>query len=246
MNDRNRVYVTSLLEKADAVYIDTASLMEVPGIDMLISNYKDLFEEYGCRITVIPSVCLELVRHLGSNNTEKAAKAMHVLELFKENPNMFIVENDELDENELMKAFADQELYMTISDGRKKGSQLLITNDRGLSTDIFGLNYLRSMKGFHISVCFISRLGELHMCECVKNEAEKTDKVDTDIDDLELSSEKNISEQDSTIITEKQDAEKIACNETWPTFLKVFIGFGIGYGSAKYGGRIINKFTTLL
>ena len=46
--------------------------------------------------------------------------------------------------------------------------QLLITNDKKLSRDAYGLNNQESCKGHRIMVCYVNRAGELQMCECVK------------------------------------------------------------------------------
>ncbi|WP_026496695.1 hypothetical protein [Butyrivibrio sp. WCD3002] len=247
MNTVNYEYVKELLDRTEYVYIDTAALMDITEMNLLIQKYGSLFAENKCKIIVLPSVCLELVRHLG--NPDKSEKAMQVLEMFKKNPDIFDVENGSLDEADIYKAFADKEIYKTMSEERSYHSQLLITNDRRLSEDIFGLNELQSMRGFPIAVCFINRFGELHRCECVKQafkaKMEKdlfTGREDIIIDKLSI-------KQDNENGIYKYNQEEISGtgeNTKLKIGLGVLAGFFMGYGTSKYGKSIINSLKTIM
>ncbi len=129
-------YVERILRKHDTYYIDTSSLMSRQCTEF-INNYKDLFIKYNRQITVIPAVCYELMRHIICDDQIKSRKAMHVLELFHDNPEIFKIENTNLNEDGIKQAFADKEIFARMSLDRSSHSMLLISNDRNLSNDIF-------------------------------------------------------------------------------------------------------------
>lgn len=57
------------------------------------------------------------------------------------------------------------DILTRLLEGRKRYSQLLITNNRNLSKDVSALNLMESYRGKDISVCFIDIMGKLHWCE---------------------------------------------------------------------------------
>lgn len=172
-------YIGAMVYSNEIIYIDTASLMNVKELDRFIRNSEDILLSENRKIVVPKAVCLELVRHLGSDNREKQEMAMRVLEIIKEHSDVFDVHNNELNEDESFRAFADAEILAELTRNKQYCGQLLITNDRALSEDAYSLNNQGSCRGHQIMVCFINRLGELRKCECTKVSSKEIDKEET-------------------------------------------------------------------
>lgn len=177
--EKNREYVKSMLEKNDVVIIDTASLMESDAFARFIDNYEDLIRNAGRLITVPNSVYQELVRHLIVGPVDKQDKAKNATQLLRSYNELFTVEREAECFESINKSFADRDILVKLSEGMQKSRQMLITNDRGLAKDAYGLNNLESCHGQYISVCYINGKGELHRCECTNT---RESKVTNDIE----------------------------------------------------------------
>ena len=136
----NTEYVNTLLQFNDIIYIDTSSLMNVQDLRMFLDNYQQYFIKYNKKIIVTREVCLEIVKHLSSKIESKEFKAKAVIDLF-------IFEDENLNNLDAEKAFADSELLSRLTMGKTEFSQLLITNDKKLSVDAYNLNNLNSCFG---------------------------------------------------------------------------------------------------
>ncbi len=167
MDTWNLEYVSRGLSTHETVLIDTSSMLN-PNIGKFIENYKSQFLEQQRKIIVKKAVCYELAKFLGSSDHEMSDAAMNALALIKKNSSVFVVENEDMNEEEIKHAFADKEIYNCISADRGTHSHLLISNDRNLSADVYKLNELKSIRGKNIWVCYINCFGELQMCECAK------------------------------------------------------------------------------
>ena len=161
----NIEYVNALLSINDVIYIDTSSLMNVQELSKFLDSYQQCFIKHNKKIIVTREVCLEIVKHLSSKIESKQFKAQRVIDLFKEFRDVFIFEDQNLNNLDAEKAFADSELLSRLTKGKTEFSQLLITNDKKLSVDAYSLNNLNSCFGKKISVCYISKNGLLHKGE---------------------------------------------------------------------------------
>ena len=171
----NYEYVEKLLLRNDVILIDTASLMEKEGFARFIDNYYEIIIKSGKRITIPEAVYLELQRHLVIGSKEKIYNANTAINLLRGYQELFDIEMVGDRKDKMKEAFADQELLIRLTEGRRHQRQLLITNDRNLSKDAFALNALESCRGEYISVCYINSRGELHRCECTK--AQETESI---------------------------------------------------------------------
>lgn len=161
-------YINLMVSTNEAIYIDTASLMDIENLEMFIDKAEGALQGQDRKIIVPRAVCLELTRHLGSQHPEKQEKAARALEILGEHLDIFDVHDEDLREEEALKAFADSEILAELTLNRKACGQLLITNDRRLSEDAYKLNEQVSCRGHKVMVCFISRFGDLRKCECAK------------------------------------------------------------------------------
>lgn len=150
-------YISMMINTNQIIYIDTASLMDNENLEMFIHNGEQLFFNKDRKIVVPRVVCLELVRHLDSSIPEKRQKAIRVLELFSEHKGLFDIQDENLNEEEAIHAFADSELLAELTRNRSKYSQLLITNDKRLGEDAKKLNDQVSCHGKKVMVCFINK-----------------------------------------------------------------------------------------
>lgn len=162
-------YISMMVSSNEAIYIDTASLMD-ENLEQFIYNAEGVLQSQQRKIIVPRAVCLELTRHLGSQNSEKKEKAVRALALLADHADIFEIRNQDIREEEALKAFADSELLAELTLNRTSCGQLLITNDRRLSEDAYKLNEQASCRGHKVMVCFINRFGQLHKCECTKEQ----------------------------------------------------------------------------
>ncbi|HEL1557172.1 hypothetical protein HO875_08130 [Streptococcus suis] len=216
----NKEYVQTLLIANDIIYIDTSSLMNVTAFENFIENYFEIFMEHSKQIIVTREVCLEIVKHLSSQNVGKQDIAKRVIAIFKEYENIFIFEDENLNDVEANIAFADSELLSRMTRDRSNFRQLLITNDKNLSIDAYNLNSLNSCKGQRIMVCYINKNGKLNKGDTGNMER--------------LSNEKNMSEVHMEVSTEEK--KELAPKEREKGLKYFFYGFCLlltGYGLGK-------------
>lgn len=166
----NLEYVTSLVKNNDKIYIDTSALMNVEELELLVRSMREILWAEDKHIIVPRAVCMELLRHLDSSDSRKREIVLKILEIFCRNENAFSIQNTDLENEDFMKAFADAKLLAELTENKSSCKQLLITNDRKLGRDAYELNKLESCKGHIIKVCYLNRLGELHRCDCVRED----------------------------------------------------------------------------
>ena len=145
-------YIQNMIHNNERIYIDTATLMEVEWTRLFINNCREILISEGKKIIVPKAVCLELARHMSSDNERKSQAALEAIGILSQFVDLFDVQNDAMNENEIAKAFADCQLLSELTLNKAEGGQLLITNDRKLSKDAFDLNSQESCKGYRIMV----------------------------------------------------------------------------------------------
>lgn len=165
----NLEYVTTLVKSNDKIYIDTSALMNTEEMELLVKNIQEILLAEKKQIVVPRAVCMELLRHLEGSDDRKRSIVLKVFDIFCRYEEVFFVQNSDLDNADLMRAFADAKLLAELTENRSHWKQLLITNDRKLGHDAYDLNNLESCKGHIIKVCYLNRFGELHRCDCVKD-----------------------------------------------------------------------------
>ena len=232
-------YIRSMVSSNEAIYIDTASLMDVENLELFIENAEWVLLNEHRKIIVPRAVCLELTRHLGSQNPVKKDKAVRVLEMLGSHGDIFEVCDEDIRE-EALKAFADSELLAELTLNRTACGQLLITNDRRLSEDAYKLNDQVSCRGHKVMVCFINRFGELCKCECVRAQFAADCGEETHISEATVSAQKS-----STNIMEEQSL----C-QTVPRFkisqILIPVGtFAAGFITSKYGKPAVKYIKSL-
>lgn len=176
---KNVEYTKSVLMKNDIIIIDTSATMNYERFDKLVTQIGSLITKIDKKIIVPKAVWKELIRHQNSNINEKRIKAERAIDIISLHRNIFLLEDEIMDSNEIVKTFADVELLSTLTKNKIMHKQLLITNDKKLSTDAFKLNLQESCFGRKIEVCYITCSGTLNMCECahVKKENINSPKV---------------------------------------------------------------------
>lgn len=166
----NLEYVTALIKSNDRIYIDTSALMNVDELELLANKIQDILVAEGKMIIVPRVVCLELLRHFEGIDTRKKDLSVRVFDVLSRYERVFSVQDVETDGLDLLKVFADAKLLAELTEHKSTCKQLLITNDRDLGHDAYDLNKLASCKGHAIKVCYLNRFGELHRCDCVREQ----------------------------------------------------------------------------
>lgn len=144
-----------VLEKK--IVIDTCSLMH-DKCEILIRSLLPALQKHKKRVLIPERVLDELRKHQKCiNDPEKATKAnqgMRICHMLQK-AGCITIRGANQDN------FADNTLYVAMSHYRYQYHMLLITQDRGLSADILGLNRTRSTAGHPIEVMYINSRGAL-------------------------------------------------------------------------------------
>ena len=170
----NLEYVTALIKSNDRIYIDTSALMNVDELELLANRIQDILVAEEKMIIVPRVVCLELLRHFKGIDTRKKDLSVRVFDVLSRYESVFSVQDVETDGLDLMKVFADAKLLAELTEHKSTCKQLLITNDRDLVHDAYDLNKLASCRGHAIKVCYLNRFGELHRCDCVREQPDES------------------------------------------------------------------------
>lgn len=227
----NTEYTETMVRSNERIYIDTATLMDVEGMKLFVEKSKGLLQDADRKLIVPKSVCSELARHLESEYPVKRDLAMKAISMISENADIFQVECTPMTDEEIAKAFADAHLLSELTIHKTDCDQLLITNDKRLSSDAYSLNHQQSCKGHRIMVCFINRLGELHRCSCVA--AANVAKFDKETVTEETASAPTKPTMDADAICVEKDANRTGARSEekvfdWPSAI---VGFCVAIGS---------------
>lgn len=159
--------VRHIFRNIDVVIADTSVVMNTEALEEFIERYEDILWESGTRIVIPASVRKEIARLLGSENPEKMNKAQDCIDVLCRNRDLFVMDGGDLSQAELDTVHADPEIIAMMTIRRKRQRQLLLTNDRDLATDVYGLNSLQSCHGKPITVCYIDPAGYLKESDCM-------------------------------------------------------------------------------
>lgn len=228
----NAKYIENIISTVGRILLDTSTLMS-PGCQQFILSNKDLIYRSGKNLIIPKAVYAELARHLGGEDQEKSAQAVAAVELICTNKEIFEVENVPLTEDEIAHAFADAQLLSDLTVHRSDFNQLLISNDRNLSSDAFDLNQQQSCKGRKVLVCYINRFGEMHRCDCARPVV--TESIAEDIEP----------ETETQTATEKVSIPVTVADQEWSfdTMSSVIgvVGVGVFYGICQALKYAINR-----
>ena len=144
--DTNRQYSERIFSSVERIVIDTSALMD-DGFLAFIQNDREILCDGQKKIVVPVEVYAELTRHLLSNDNKKCSEAQRAVEIIKQNRDIFDVEAKRLTDEDLSYAFADRQILSELTLHKSDYNQLLISNDKGLTSDAFDLNQLKSYKG---------------------------------------------------------------------------------------------------
>ena len=156
-----------IFRNSDVVIADTSVVMNTEALEEFVERYEDILRESGTRIIIPASVRKEIARLLGSENPDKMNKAQDCIDVLCRHRDLFTMEGGDLSQEDLDTVHADPEIIAMMTMRRRRQRQLLLTNDRGLAADVYGLNSLQSCHGKPIAVCYIDRAGYLKESDCM-------------------------------------------------------------------------------
>ena len=158
---------TQLIKRNDDIIIDTCSLMNHSSFSLFLKSNADKFRELDKNIVIPYAVYCELAEQMNSTDMAKRDSAEKAFMLLKDYVDIISVEDYCLDEEEKTKAFADAELLARLTKNRTNRKQLLISNDKRLTSDAYNLNRSESCFGNDVWVSYLSESGKLKTCDCV-------------------------------------------------------------------------------
>ena len=159
--------VRHIFRNIDVAIADTSVVMNTAALEEFIERYEDILMESRTRIIIPASVRKEIARLLGSDNPEKMNKAQNCIDVLCRHRDLFMMEGGDLSQEDLDTVHADPEIIAMMTIRRRRQRQLLLTNDRDLAADVYGLNSLLSCHGKPITVCYIDRAGYLKESDCM-------------------------------------------------------------------------------
>lgn len=147
-----------LLQENDLVVIDTCAIFSKGFVKLIQKNAKNIVCSKKS-VILHRAVMNELIRiskeprHLKYYDAKKILPILYALE----SANVFRFIGDDKDLR-----FADQQFIEYVIDSRMRNRMVLITLDKGLSSDILMQNKLQSFRGNAVRVFGISDEGELY------------------------------------------------------------------------------------
>lgn len=215
----NTGILENLLNDNDVIMIDTCFAMRDEFPSFIDSIEIELMARKQ-RITVKSVVLAELYRHMGSADAKLRSKATRAIETICMRRNIFDIDEERLDTDAIIKAFADVEFIADFTRNRIKYRMALLTNDYKLGKDINELNNLESCYGKRIEVFLLNRDGALEECKY-----------------------ENI--QVAEVESPKQEApvhEEDKRTSNWATIMiSSVVSFTIGVLVDKYGKQVVNS-----
>lgn len=157
-------YTKKQIQLNDRIYIDTCSILNTDRFEKFLETSRNVFLTHNKMLHITNAVMSEIEKHAYSDNLAKKENAEKALSIIAKNEDIFFIENDRRDDCE---PFADPEIFETLLKGRNH-SQLLISNDRNLTSDVYKLNFMDSFHSNRINVCYLNFYGQLKMCDCVR------------------------------------------------------------------------------
>lgn len=162
------------IQSNELIWIDTSTIMDIENFKLFITKIRPLLLKKKKMIIIPISVKNELLKHKNSDNQKKKNLAIRGLELINQYKDIF--QYDQTINNLANDNFADKNILLLIINNKTEASQLLISNDKGLTSDAYKFNDTKSYNGRKINVCYINRNGNLQMCDCVKNKVQEIEK----------------------------------------------------------------------
>lgn len=228
-------YSNDMLAKNDIIMIDTSSIMDYESLSQLVVSVKPTLLTLGKKIIVPKVVWMELMRHRHSNNLEKQIRVNNAINIIESNLDVFTLDNQDMNNEDIFSAFADAELLSELTKNKPKHTQLLITNDKRLSSDAFKLNRQESCYGGYISVCYVTNEGNLNKCKVVTESYRQAPEIKEKIVEVPV---------EVPVYKNAQPTE--SKTNPWPTIGATITALGVGYTIGKYHIQITNAIKTSL
>lgn len=152
--------IIKAIERSEIILIDTSSLMNYSNLDSALKRIKPILIEENKKIHITAQVSLELLKHATSKDGRKkyrAKKAEEIIDVYKD---IFFIDDYSSFKSNGYYVFADATLLSKMIINRAHFSQLLITNDKGLSEDALNINNSKSCFGKQVFVYSVSKQGE--------------------------------------------------------------------------------------
>ena len=162
----NKKKARYIFNTSDVAYIDACTIMNVDRIEKFFERYGELLEKAGITIIIPSSVRRELIKLTYSDDCVKRIKSENCIEYLTTHPGLFEIEGGDLTGEDIdWGVHADPEIIAMLTLGRRRRSQLLLTNDCDLAEDVCRLNNLRSCVGKPITTCYIDNEGYLQVSQ---------------------------------------------------------------------------------
>lgn len=211
--------LNELLDGNDLIMIDTCFAMREE-FSQFIDNIEVELMARNKKIIVKSVVMAELYRHMGSSDESLRKKATNAVSTICMKRNIFIIHEENITTEAILKAFADVEFVADFTKSRIKYRMALLTNDYKLGKDITDLNNLESCYGKRVEVFSLNRFG------CLE------ERIYSDAVVEEAKTEESVVLQKETKIQTKTD---------WSTIIiSSLASFAMGVAIDKYGKQVVN------
>lgn len=214
--------LNELLEGNDLIMIDTCFAMR-DEFSQFIDNIEVELMAHNKKIIVKSVVMAELYRHMGSSDDVVRTKATNAVSTICMKRNIFIIHDENISAEAILKAFADVEFIADFTKSRIKYRMALLTNDYKLGKDISDLNNLESCYGKKVAVFSLNRFGCLEE-RIYENEGHTNEILN-----------------DELIAKIKEEPVKVETKTDWTTIvISSIASFAMGVAIDKYGKQLLN------
>ena len=155
-----------IIHNSERILIDSCILMSPSSFQALIDNIGSELVAQKKKIEVPNYILRELCDKTECNKKTTAADAKHGMRMLHNNKHIFDIDFSSNEESE-NSFFADKYILSSLTQRKNICSQLLITNDIGLSKDVFALNRQSSCYGYPVQSCCVSIDGHLGTYSCI-------------------------------------------------------------------------------
>lgn len=161
LEEKTSSAIATIIRSYSYVLIDTSSLMdeEFPEFMENLVRAKTYLKKEN-KLLILNECFQELLKHSDNDiNIVKHIAATRALKIIKHAKHKGLI--DVLKGESKEKSFADNSIYLKVSQDRLHSSILIITQDKHLAFDLLKLNNLSSQKGRNVGVYEISSHGQL-------------------------------------------------------------------------------------
>ena len=236
----NKQFLAKALKENTVLIADCCFLMH-PSLEIWLQENRNAFVDAGKTIYIMPAVHQELARLVDSDDTRKAQAAMNGASLVSKYSELFSYKHTPFTEEDMQKAFADNDILAELTANRQRHRQILLTNDTRLARDASRINLTESCRWIiPVDVCRldadgVARRFQLSDLAYLKETATETANADV----LPIAEERDQSSPEEAGKETESHGPECKNGFGWKRVLTIAGVFGIGFVAGMCGSNVL-------